>query len=328
LEGEADREAGSFTLTSARVRVDTGYREGDDVTAFYDPLLAKVIAWGEDRDGARAELLHALGACEVTGVATNLAFLERLLAHEAFAAAHLDTGLIGAHRDALFAPRPAAPRRALIAAALAEYRVVEAAAAAAASRSADPHSPWHQTDAWWNGTPSHRIALTLDDGETRHALDLRPRPDGWVAIAGEGLAVEARARPRGDALHIETREPGGGQHHDGHRANVVFEGDLRHVFVPGARVRLVRVDPLASMHDEDEHGGHLMAPMSGTVVAVLAQPGDAVEKGAALMVLEAMKMEHTIAAPAPGRVVAVHFAVGDRVSEGADLVDLEEAQGS
>ncbi|MGE5103105.1 MAG: biotin carboxylase N-terminal domain-containing protein [Betaproteobacteria bacterium] len=329
----AGMEAGRETVglgggLNARVRVDTGYREGDEVTAFYDPLLAKVIAWGEDREGAREGLLHALGACEITGVTTNLAFLERVLGHEAFTAARLDTGLIAAHRDTLLAPAPAAPRPALIAAVLAEYRAIEAAAATAASRSADPYSPWHETDAWWNGTGWHRITVAFDHGSTRHALDVRPRPDGWVAIAGEGLAVEARARVRGDALHVETREPAGGEHHDGHRASVVAEGDVRHVFVPGARVRLVHVDPLASAHDEDERGGHLMAPMSGTVVAVLAQPGDEVEKGAALMVLEAMKMEHTIAAPTAGRVVAVHFAVGDRVSEGADLVDLEEAEGS
>ena len=331
VEGEADREAaglGGRYLAHPRVRVDTGYREGDEVTAFYDPLLAKVIAWGDDRDEAREELLQALGACEITGVTTNLAFLERLLGHEAFAAARLDTGLVAAHRDALLAPAPAAPRRALIAAALAEYRAIAAATAKDAGRSADPYSPWHETDAWWNGTGWHRITLSFEDGATRHALDVRPRPGGWVAIAGEGLAVEARARVRGDALHVETREPGGGAHHDGHRASVVMEGDIRHVFVPGARVRLVHVDPLALAHEEDEHGGHLMAPMSGTVVAVLAQPGDEVEKGAALMVLEAMKMEHTIAAPTAGRVVAVHFAVGDRVSEGADLVDLEEAEDS
>jgi 3-methylcrotonyl-CoA carboxylase alpha subunit len=330
VEREADREAyssGAAYPPSVRVRVDTGYREGDEVTAFYDPLLAKVIAWGEDRDRAREELLRALGACEITGVTTNLGFLERLLGHEAFAAARLDTGLIAAHRDALLAPAPATPRRALISAALAEYRAIEAATATAALQSADPYSPWHRTDAWWNGTGWHRITLAFDDGPMRHALDVRPRPDGWVAIAGEGLAVEARARVRGDALHVETREPGAPEHHDGHRASVVAEGDVRHVFVPGARVRLVRVDALASAHEEDEHAGHLMAPMSGTVVAVLAQPGDEVEKGAALMVLEAMKMEHTIAAPATGRVVAVHFAVGDRVSEGADLVDLEEAEG-
>ena len=94
------------------------------------------------------------------------------------------------------------------------------------------------------------------------------------------------------------------------------------MFAPGARARLTLVDPLAQT-DDVEHGGHLTAPMSGTVVAVLVAPGDVVEKGAPLVVLEAMKMEHTIVAPAAGRVAAVHFGAGDRVGEGADLVDVE-----
>ena len=111
----------------------------------------------------------------------------------------------------------------------------------------------------------------------------------------------------------------------GYTANVVREGELRHVFAAGARARLWLVDPLAHAGEEAEHAGHLTAPMSGTVVAVMVKPGDVVEKGAALVVLEAMKMEHTIVAPAAGRVVAVHFAVGDRVGEAADLVELEDA---
>jgi 3-methylcrotonyl-CoA carboxylase alpha subunit len=115
-------------------------------------------------------------------------------------------------------------------------------------------------------------------------------------------------------------------HHDAHFATVVREGDVRHVFAPGARARLVREDPLAHAGDVVEHAGHLTAPMSGTVVAVMVNAGTTVDKGAALVVLEAMKMEHTIVAPTRGRVIAVHFAAGDRVSEGADLVDLEEVE--
>src|SRR6185437_5187081 len=266
-----------------RVRVDTGFREGDDVTPFYDPLLAKVIAWGEDRDRARDALLRALAACEVTGVATNIGFLERVVAHDAFASAHIDTGLIDAHRDALLALPAGVPRRALIAAAADEYRAVEAAARAVAASSDDLHSPWHLTDAWWNGTAAHHLAFVFDDGEHRHALAIRPLADGWIRMAGEGLA-------------------------------------------PGARARLVYVDSLAHAGAEAEPGGHLTAPMSGTVVAVMVAVGDAVDKGAALIVLEAMKMEHTIVAPGSGRVAAVHFAVGDRVGEGADLVDVEDVR--
>ena len=102
------------------------------------------------------------------------------------------------------------------------------------------------------------------------------------------------------------------------------DGDARHVFGTGMRTRLSLVDPFAHAGDDVEHAGHLTAPMSGTVVAVMVKPGDAVAKGAALVVLEAMKMEHTIVAPVAARVAAVHFAVGDRVGEGADLVDLED----
>jgi 3-methylcrotonyl-CoA carboxylase alpha subunit len=146
-------------------------------------------------------------------------------------------------------------------------------------------------------------------------------------MAGEGLATDARAESRGEGLWIEGREhDAGGARHDGFTASVVRDADVRHVMAPGVRARLVYVDSLAHAGAEAEPGGHLTAPMSGTVVAVMVAVGDAVDKGAALIVLEAMKMEHTIVAPASGRVAAVHFAVGDRVGEGADLVDVEDAR--
>jgi 3-methylcrotonyl-CoA carboxylase alpha subunit len=107
-------------------------------------------------------------------------------------------------------------------------------------------------------------------------------------------------------------------------ASVVTEGEERLVFAPGTRRRLRLVDPLAHAGEVQEHAGHMAAPMSGAIVAVHVKSGDRVDKGAPLVVLEAMKMEHTIVAPAPGVVVAVNCAVGERVSEGADLVDLED----
>jgi 3-methylcrotonyl-CoA carboxylase alpha subunit len=106
-------------------------------------------------------------------------------------------------------------------------------------------------------------------------------------------------------------------------ATVVAHGEERHVFLGGAHWRLGFVDRLAHAGEDETHGGHLMAPMSGTVVAVMVAAGDAVERGTPLLILEAMKMEHTIVAPAPGRVVAVNYAAGERVREGADLVDID-----
>jgi 3-methylcrotonyl-CoA carboxylase alpha subunit len=107
-------------------------------------------------------------------------------------------------------------------------------------------------------------------------------------------------------------------------ATVVPVGEERHVFCDGAQQRLLVVDPLAHAGEEEAHGGHLMAPMSGTVVAVMVKAGDRVGKGTPLLILEAMKMEHTIVAPAAGVVAAVNFRPGDRVTEGADLVDIDD----
>jgi 3-methylcrotonyl-CoA carboxylase alpha subunit len=309
---------------TSRVRVDTGVREGDGVTPYYDPMLAKVIAWGEDRERARSQLAAALSECEVTGVATNVALLERIVGHAAFASGRLHTGLIEAHRDDLLGPPGAAPADALIAAALAEHAAFDAVYRQAAAASADPYSPWQMTDAWWSGSSTHRLAFEFDDAGGTHVVTLAPRAAGWVAIEGEGFAADARAERRDDGLWIEQRAARGdatGAH--AALVRVVRDGDVRHVFGAGMRARLVLRELLAHAGDDVEHGGHLAAPMSGTVVAVMVKAGDSVEKGAALVVLEAMKMEHTIVAPAAGRVAAVHFAAGDRVSEGADLVDLE-----
>jgi 3-methylcrotonyl-CoA carboxylase alpha subunit len=306
----------------ANVRVDTGYRAGDEVTPFYDPMLAKVIAWGEDRDRARRTLLAALARCEVTGVTTNAAFLERVVAHEAFASGRVDTGLVAEHRAALLTAEPPAAPDTLIAAAVAEYRAVEAAPAAAAATSSDPYSPWNAADAWWNGTSTHHAEFAFRDGEREHRVTVARRGD-TLAIVGEGFARDVRVLVRDDRLCIERLVEGAVA--DAHHATVVRAGDVRHVFVPGARHRLALVDPFAET-DDVERGGHLVAPMSGTIVAVLVAPGERVEKGAPLVVLEAMKMEHTIVAPAAGRVAAIHFGAGDRVGEGADLVDVEQAE--
>jgi len=305
----------------ANVRVDTGYRAGDDVTPFYDPMLAKVIAWGEDRERARQTLLGALAQCEVTGVTTNAAFLERVVAHEAFASGRVDTGLIAAHRDVLLPTSRSVPPDALIAAAAAEYAAVAKAREATAASSSDPHSPWNLADGWWNGTTTHRAEFAFRDGEREHRVAVAPRGE-TLAISGDGFARDVRVQARGERLRIERVD--GGIVAGARDATIVRDGDVRHVFVPGARARLALVDPLAES-DDVEDGGHLAAPMSGTIVAVLVAPGDRVEKGAPLVVLEAMKMEHTIVAPAAGRVAAIHFAAGDRVSEGADLVDVEQA---
>jgi 3-methylcrotonyl-CoA carboxylase alpha subunit len=307
--------------TDAAVRVDTGVREGDEITPYYDPMIAKLIVHGEDRAAALRRLAEALAEYEVVGVATNVAFLQRVVAHEAFASGNVDTGLIARHQTALFPPAKPASAHALVAAALAEVRTIVTERASAAAASGDPHSPWHDVDPWWVNSARHAIALSFADGEACLEIAVRSNGNGWrVALpVGEVRAelIEGDvAAPSRLAIRTATDE---------FLATVVAHGEERHVFFGGEHRRLLRVDPMAHAGEEEAHGGHLMAPMSGTVVAVLVAPGDKVERGAPLLILEAMKMEHTIAAPAAGVVTAVNYRAGDRVKEGADLVDLADA---
>jgi 3-methylcrotonyl-CoA carboxylase alpha subunit len=303
--------------THADVRVDTGVRSGDDISPWYDPMIAKLIAHGDDRETALRRLSEALSAYEIVGVATNVAFLQRVLAHESFATGRVDTGLIARNHAALFPPPLPLPDDALLAAALAEAGSLVAARAAGAGASTDPHSPWHAVDSWWPNSSRHAVSLVFADGETRHDVSVRGNGAPWrVTLPSGEVAATVATRDRKLDIAKENAE---------FRATVVPHGEERHVFCRGAHRKLLLVDPLAHAGETEAHGGHLVAPMSGTVVAVLVEAGDKVVRGAPLMILEAMKMEHTIAAPADGVVAAVNYRPGDRVKEGADLVDIEDA---
>jgi 3-methylcrotonyl-CoA carboxylase alpha subunit len=298
------------------VRVDTGFRAGDEVSPYYDPMLAKLVAWGEDRDSARVALGQALARCQVVGVATNIAMLERIVALPAFASGHVNTGLIDEHREALLA-KAATPTQAWLAAAIADYLRIAAEASARSLASTDRHSPWAVRDGWTNGSAASPIELLYRDDGVTHPVALRVAARDRVVATLRGELHAVSFEQTGDDIVIDDN---GARF----RATVVVQGDTRHVFMADGHFRLDSVDPLAHAAVVDEHGGHLTAPMSGTVVAVMVKPGDRVEKGAPLVVLEAMKMEHTIAAPDAALVEAVNCRVGERVAEGADLVDLAE----
>ena len=304
--------------TTAHVRVDTGFRAGDEVSPYYDPMLGKLIVWGADRDRACAAMTQALRQCEVAGVATNIEFLQRLVAHDAFAHARLDTGLIDKHRDALLCPNPATPARALIAAAVAEYLAIGQARADAASTSSDPYSPWGAQDGWWPNRELSGTALRFSDGDMQHDVRIVPDARGRLVVGHDGAQSVVDVERSAGRLQLTDAS-------SRFEASVVTLGDERHVFVAGANRKLALVDPLAHAGEEEAHAGHLTAPMSGSIVAVFVKAGDQVAKGASLCVLEAMKMEHTIFAPAAGVVTAVNCSVGERVSEGADLVDIDNA---
>jgi len=301
---------------SQDVRVDTGVRAGDEISRYYDPMIAKLIAHGDDRESALRRLAAALAEYQIVGVTTNVSFLSRLIAHEAFARTHIDTGLIARHHAALF-PASAPPSSwVLAAAALGEVGRLREAAAARERACADRWSPWQVIDTWWLNTEDHALAFTFESGGTQYPVRVRTAGPAFALSIGE-RAHTATVEWRGVDLTMDC---------DGSRftATVVPTGEDRHVFCAGQLHHLRLVDPFAHAGEDEHHADHLVAPMSGTVVSVLVQSGEAVARGAPLMILEAMKMEHTITAPAAGTVSAINFRVGDQVQEGADLIDLDE----
>jgi 3-methylcrotonyl-CoA carboxylase alpha subunit len=295
-------------------RVDTGVRQGDRVTPDYDPMIAKVIVWGRDRPAAVGRLRRALAETAVLGVPTNLGFLARLAAEPDFAAGAVDTGFIERHRAQLLPRHRPAPDAALAAAALTRLFAREAAVAAAAARSADPFSPWWRSDGWRLDRPGHQELVFRDDGEER-TIEATAHDGNWLLRFGDRRVVAGgAAEPDGTfALVVDGAR---------RRVTVLDHGGETAVFIDGESWRLVEIDPFAARAAEDPASGRLTAPMPGRVTRLLVEAGSKVRRGQPLIIIEAMKMEHTILAPADGRVERVRFAVGDLVEEGAELITL------
>jgi len=302
-----------FPQENEQVRVDTGIEAGDEITPWYDPMIAKLIVHGADRAAALARLRQALAEVEIAGPTTNVAFLRRVAASRAFSAAELDTGLIERNHKELFQETPITDKL-LAAAAFAELAEEERAARERAAASGDPYSPWHRVDGWRLNQDSHHDFVFLD-GKARHAVrllflesGLRVTVDGKdYGLSGESLK-DGRLLVRLDANAFNAR--------------AVRAGRDWHVFCEGDYRRLSLQEELAG-RDDDTRSGSLAAPMPGKVIQVMTEAGAKVSKGQALLILEAMKMEHTITAPADGVVKEVHYAAGEQVLEGAELITLE-----
>ncbi|HRO58661.1 MAG TPA: 3-methylcrotonyl-CoA carboxylase, partial [Burkholderiaceae bacterium] len=300
------------------VRIDTGVEQGDEITPHYDPMIAKLIVWGDDRRQALARMRQALAQYRIVGVSNNVDFLARLVANPSFANADLDTGLIEREQALLFPPTDEVPEDIWLLAALAELLRERRLAEKRAARAADPDSPWRRLDGWRIAGCSERVIM-LRRGETLQEIRAEVVGDRYRLGIGE-RSVPARGTLGADSelqAHIDGRRL---------RAAVVASGERRQVFHAGRTWALSLVDRLYVGGEGDDVDGGLRAPMPGKVVALIAAPGATVEKGAPLLVLEAMKMEHTISAPCKGVVKSFHFAPGDQVSDGADLVDFEGAQ--
>ena len=280
-------------------RVDSGVEEGDEISPFYDPMLGKLIAWGEDREQARLRLLGMLDEFAIGGLRTNINFLRRIIGHPAFAAAELDTGFIPRYQEQLL-PKPAELGEDFWQAAGQAF----AQSQTTAPRTDDLASPWASGNGFRTGLPT-QISLHLScEGQDR-ALTLGAVDASTAQLKGEQLLIKEEGLRR--------------QHRVIRRDGVVYlqwDGELR---------RIESYDPISAVEASHSHQGGLTAPMNGSIVRVLVEVGQSVEAGAQLVVLEAMKMEHSIRAPHAGVIKALYCQEGEMVSEGSALVELQEA---
>jgi len=291
----------------APVRIDRGFDEGDTISPYYDSMIAKLIVWGEDRAMALARLDTALRDTHLMGLHTNVAFLRRVVSSRAFATADLDTALIEREHAALFEAPPLAPE--VAAAAVVAHRL----AAEARLEDADP---WSRRDGWrLHGGAQRRLSLQvqgadltvlmerLHDGATVLQIGERRWPFSARALDGERHDLQL-----GDRRVTVT---------------VYAQGERHAVYTDGGSALVNEFDPIAHA-GEGATEGRLTAPMPGKVVSFLAAVGDAVQRGQALAVMEAMKMEHTLHAPHDGVVAELLHAVGDQVAEGGELLRLAQ----
>ena len=305
------RKPQAASFERAVVRIDDGVREGDAISPFYDSMIAKLIVQGDTREQALARLDDALAQTRIVGLATNVQFLRRVAQSDAFLQAQLDTALIQREAAVLFHQEPVGlPTAAAVAVAhtLLRERAGQGEGA----------SPFGQRDGWrsnsayrrpfdfeFGGEPAQAWltyapggAPTLEVGEVAGPLEFSTAHDGAIDLTFAGRRTRAAVHVLGDAVHV---------------------------FTPHGATRIDIIDPLAHAGDTQAEGGRLTAPMPGKVVSFAVRAGDTVSRGQPLAVMEAMKMEHTIAAPVDGVVQELLYAPGDQVTEGAELLRLSAA---
>ena len=295
------------------VRLDTGVGvgkfAGDEISVYYDPMIAKLITWGGDRDEAIRRMQSALAETDIIGVKTNLGFLQQLVRHQAFIDGATDTGFIHRHREMLMMDEHNCPAEALIAASLFEL---------ARENSNVGNGVWDSKNGWW-----------LNRGATR-TLEFHTADDAVIEMVSiDNLASGCRLKIRGIDFNVTEHTVAGTQirftaNGIAHRAIVLAHQEKFSVLLSSSRHHLRLVDPFHFEPSEDTNDGRLTAMMPGRVVKVMANAGDKIKKGQALIIMEAMKMEHTIVSPRDGVVERVAFKVGDMVPADAVLFAFAE----
>ena len=305
-------ERASVNSPAAGVRVDDGVREGDTISPFYDSMVAKLIVFGATREEALARLDAALAETRIVGLSTNVQFLRHVVGSASFAQANLDTALIPREAAVLF-HQDKVGKALAVAAAVAQTLVAE--------RASEGTDPFSRRDGWRpHGLTVRRFDFEyLGEPLLAHLTYLH---DGALQLAFGNVS---------GVLQFNTLPIDGGACMDlqfqGQRQTVQTWqlGETVHVFCALGATQITEIDALAHAGEAAADGGRLTAPMPGKVLSFAVKAGDVIKKGQALAVMEAMKMEHTIAAPADGTVAELLYAPGDQVNEGAELLKITAA---
>ena len=295
------------------VRVDHGLLEGQEVSPFYDPMVAKIIAWGEDRQVARRRLLRALENTALFGFETNREFLLAVLANDCFAAGEATTAFIEEQFPEGFTPAPVTERHALVGACLQYLEALDESERRMVSPSLSLSG--------WSGSRAVSSHFQYGEGDDALELFVRQRDEDSFEVAlgeashlvewlREGEAGGARVAVDGLQFDIDWCFPGRGE-----------------VALQIAGVGAVLTNQLAFTRGDEAAGGSgsVVAPMHGNLLEVMVSEGDSVAEGDGLAVMEAMKMEHRLLAEVSGKVVAVHAAAGQQVAAGSVLLEIEES---
>jgi 3-methylcrotonyl-CoA carboxylase alpha subunit len=299
------------------LRIDAGYREGDAVSPHYDAMLAKVIAWAPTRDAAIERLDRGLEDTDIRGIVTNIPFLSALVTHPDVRANAIDTGFIERELKEL-TPVPSAPGDLELCAAAAAILGHEAEAARS-----EEHSPWRT--AGWMPVGRRQRLLTFRHGQgqgqgAEYRVSLQYGKGPATLSIGERQFTFTFSSIEDGSFHLTL---------DGMKSHIVamIEGHELYLRTRNGRFELHWVDPFGG--DDEEHVGEdkIVAPLPGTVVALLADVGARIEKGAPILTLEVMKMEQTLRAPFAGVLKAIKCKVGDIVQEGAELAEIEPTTG-
>jgi len=322
------------------VRFDDGVRQGDTISPYYDSMVAKLIVHGDTREQALALLDQALAQTQVVGLSTNVQFLRHVVHSASFAKAHLDTALIPREADVLFHQEKVGLN--VAAAAVVAYTLHQ-------ENTKQGNDPFSKSDGWQSHAETTR-RFPLEFAGEMHTAWLHHGHDGamkltWGDAAGPAAMGPqdefgfAMATPVAASTAIADQSLAIG-HQSSQALNVAWQGqrvtsevvmqdgkfghpaDLAHVFTQAGATRIRVIQPLAHAEGAQDEKGGLTAPMPGKVVSFAVKVGDKVKAGQTLAVMEAMKMEHTIAAPKEGEVTELLYAPGDQIAEGAELLKL------